>query len=322
MLRILSYSEADGVRRSEAGALAALVRDQKRFTWVDMSSPTETESHLLTEVFGFHPLAVEDCMTFVHNPKIDDYGSYLYVVVHGIDSEELKKGRLKTHDLDIFLGDNFIVTVHKGHFRSVESVMERCEKNPVFMGTEPDGLMHRLLDAMVDNYLPIMDRFADGMDALEKEVFSKPGKHLPQKLLLLKKDVLSLRRIVYPQREILRQLGSGEYARISARWGPHYKDIYDHAFMVSELIESYRDSISSTMDVYLSNVSNRLSEIMKVLTVIATIMMPLTLLTGIFGMNFQHMPLLDNAAGFYVVLAFMGGAAAVMLWFFKSRGWW
>lgn len=322
MLRIISYSEADGLRRCEAGELASLLKDPKRLTWLDMSSPTEAESRLLTEVFSFHSLAVEDCMTFVHNPKIDDYGTYLYVVVHGIDSEELKKGRLKTHDLDIFLGDNFIVTYHKGHFRSLESVMERCTRNPAFMGAEPDGLMHRLLDAMVDNYLPIMDRFADEMDSIEKEVFSRPKKHIPQKLLLIKKDVLSLRRIVYPQREILRQLGSGEYARISPRWAPHYKDIYDHAFMVSELIESYRDSITSTMDVYLSNVSNRLGEIMKVLTVIATIMMPLTLLTGIFGMNFQHMPLLDNPAGFYIILAFMGTAAGVMLLVFKNRGWW
>ncbi|MEK6759534.1 MAG: magnesium/cobalt transporter CorA [Deltaproteobacteria bacterium] len=322
MLRVLTYSEAEGMRRSEAGELASLLKDPKRLTWLDMISPTEAESRLLTEVFDFHPLAVEDCMTFVHNPKIDDYGGYLYVVVHGIDSEALKKGRLKTHDLDIFLGDNFIVTYHKGHFRSLESVMERCEKNPAFMGSEPDGLMHRLLDAMVDNYLPIMDRFADEMDAIEKEVFSRPKKHIPQKLLLIKKDVLSLRRIVYPQREILRQLGSGEYARISQRWAPHYKDIYDHAFMVSELIESYRDSITSTMDVYLSNVSNRLGEIMKVLTVIATIMMPLTLLTGIFGMNFQHIPLLDNPAGFYIILAFMGTAAGIMLLAFKNRGWW
>lgn len=322
MVRILSHSQETGLSEPGMNELGALLADGKRLTWVDFYNPTDKELKLLTDVFRFHPLSIEDCLSFTPNPKIDDYIDYLYIVIHGLDSEALKKDELKTHDLDIFLGKNYLVTFHKGSFRSIESVMERCRKNPALMGREPEWLMHKVIDTLVDNYLPLMDSISEEIDEIEKESFEKPGAETPRKVLALKKDILYLGRIIHPQREILRQLSSSEYPIICFECSLHFKDVYDHLFMLSELIESHRDSLNSVMEVYLSSVSNKLNEIMKVLTVIATIMMPLTLLSGIYGMNFTHIPLADSPWGFYIALAVLALFGGGMLLFFKKRGWW
>ncbi|MBI5643265.1 MAG: magnesium/cobalt transporter CorA [Deltaproteobacteria bacterium] len=322
MVRVLTYTQEKGLEEPGIESIPELLKDEKRLTWVDFDNPGESETELLSSVFKFHPLAIEDCLSFVPNPKIDDYSDYLYIVIHGISSEALKRDELETHDLDIFLGKNYLVTFHKDYSRSVASVMERCRKNTSLMAKESEWLMHKVVDTLVDNYLPIMDELEEKIDATEKESFEKPGKEIPKKILALKKDILYLRRVIHPQREILRQLSSGEYPIICFDCSLHFKDVYDHLFMISELIESYRDSLTTAMDVYLSTVSNRLNEVMKVLTVIATIMMPLTLISGIYGMNFRWMPLLDEPFGFHVmiiIMLFLGGG---MLWSFKRRGWW
>lgn len=322
MVRILSHSGDNTLSEPGVNELGELLADAKRLTWVDLYNPTDEELKLLTDVFRFHPLSIEDCLSFVPNPKIDDYIDYLYIVIHGIDAEALKKDELKTHDLDIFLGKNYLVTFRKGSFRSIESVMERCRKNPALMGKEPEWLMHKVIDTLVDNYLPLMDSVSEKIDEIEKESFERAGPETPRKVLALKKDILYLGRIIHPQREILRQLSGSEYPIICFECSLHFKDVYDHLFMLSELIESHRDSLNSVMEVYLSSVSNRLNEIMKVLTVIATIMMPLTLLSGIYGMNFAHIPLADSPWGFYIALAVLALLGGGMLLFFKKRGWW
>ncbi|MDO8427195.1 MAG: magnesium/cobalt transporter CorA [Deltaproteobacteria bacterium] len=323
MLRILSYSVEKGFMEPGLSDIPDLLKEEKRITWVDFDNPSEEEAKILTEVFNFHPLAVEDCLSFVPNPKIDDYGDYIYMIIHGINAEALKRDELETHDLDIFLGPNYLVTFHKGFFRSITEVMERCRKNTAIMSKDPESLMHKIIDTLVDNYLPIMDALGDEIEETEKEVFEKPARQAtPKKLLLLKKDIMYLRRVVHPQREILRELGSGGYKQICPECRPHFKDVYDHIFMVSQLIESYTDSISSAMEVYLSLASNRLNEILKVLTVIATIMMPLTVLTGVYGMNFVHMPLIESPYGFPLILALMFLIGLGMLAYFKRKGWW
>lgn len=322
MLSIISCSKAGELKEATLQSLPALLSDKDTVTWVDFYKPTEQEIALLTHVFKFHPLAVEDCLSTAPNPKIDDYGEYLYLVIHGINAEALKRDELETHDLDIFLGKNYLVTFHKGYFRSVDAVAERCRKNCSIMQKDPEFLMHTIIDALVDNYLPIIDDIGEKVDELEKEIFTKADQTVSSKIFTIKKDILYLRRIIHPQREILRNLSSGEHKQICFECSLHFKDVYDHLFMISELIESYRDTISGAMEAYLSVVSNRLNEVMKVLTIIATIMMPMTLVTGIFGMNFSQMPFLQSPYGFAAIMGFMGLLAAAMLLVFKRKGWW
>lgn len=322
MLRIISCTKTGEFKEPAVERLPELLSDKDSLTWVDLYDPTDNEAKILADVFKFHPLAVEDCLATVPNPKIDDYGEYLYIVIHGINAEALKKDELETHDLDIFLGKNYLVTFHKGHFRSIESVMERCKKNCSLIQTDPEFLMHKIIDTLVDNYLPIIDDIGEKVDELEKEILEKANQKALNKLFTLKKDILYLRRIIHPQREILRNIAGGEHKQICFECSLHFKDVYDHLFMISELIESYRDTMSSAMEAYLSVVSNRLNEVMKVLTIIATILMPLTLITGIFGMNFDNMPLLKSPHGFLTAMGIMGIIAFIMLWFFKRKGWW
>ncbi|MBI3399671.1 MAG: magnesium/cobalt transporter CorA [Deltaproteobacteria bacterium] len=322
MLRIITCTKEGELKEPPVEKLPELLTHKDSLVWADLYNPTDRETKILTDVFKFHLLAVEDCLATVPNPKIDDYGEYLYMVIHGINAETLKRDELETHDLDIFLGKNYLVTFHKGYFRSIESVMERCKKNCSLMQKDPEFLMHKIIDALVDNYLPIIDDLGEKVDELEKEIFAKPNQKVLNKLFTLKKDILYLRRIIHPQREILRTISGGEHKQVCFECSLHFKDVYDHLFMISELIESYRDAISGAMEAYLSVVSNRLNEVMKVLTVIATILMPLTLITGIFGMNFDHMPFLKSPYGFSATMILMGLIALVMLWLFKRKGWW
>lgn len=322
MLRIITCTKKGELNEPLIERLPELLSDKDSITWVDLHNPTDEEAGILTNIFKFHPLAVEDCLATVPNPKIDDYGEYLYVVIHGINAEALKRDELETHDLDIFLGKNYLLTFHKGYFRSIDSVIERCRKNCSFLQKDPESLMHQIIDALVDNYLPIMDDLGEKVDELEKAIFAGPDRLVLNKLFALKKDILYLRRIVTPQREILKNISSREHKQICFECSLHFKDVYDHLFMISELIESYRDTISGAMEAYLSVVSNRLNEVMKVLTIIATILMPLTLITGIFGMNFDYMPLLKSPSGFAATALVMGVLAIVMLLAFKKKGWW
>ena len=322
MLSIISCTKAGDLKEPTVEGLPESLSDRDTITWVDLYNPTDKEISLLTEVFKFHPLAIEDCLSTVQNPKIDDYGEYLYVVIHGINADALKRDELETHDLDIFLGKNHLVTFHKGYFRSVDTIIERCKRNCSIMQKDTEFLMHKIIDSLVDNYLPIIDDLGEKVDAMEKDIFARSDQKVLNKLFTLKKDILYLRRIIHPQREILRNISSGEHKQICFECRLHFKDVYDHLFMISELIESYRDTLSGAMEAYLSVVSNKLNEVMKVLTVIATILMPLTLVSGIFGMNFSHMPLLQSSYGFTFTMVFMGIIALVMLFLFKRKGWW
>lgn len=323
MIRIVSCAKKyNKLKEPSALELPELLSDEENLIWVDLYNPTDKEAGILTDIFTFHPLAVEDCLSTVPNPKIDDYGGYLYVVIHGINADALKRDELETHDLDIFLGKNYLVTFHKGYFRSIESVMERCRKNPALLQGDSESLMHKIIDALVDNYLPIIDELGEKVDELEREIIARASQQVLNKLFALKKDILYLRRIINPQREILRNMAGGEHKQICFECSLHFKDVYDHLFMISELIESYRDTLSGAMEAYLSVVSNRLNEVMKVLTIIATILMPLTLITGIFGMNFDNIPLVKSSYGFSVTMGIMGIVVLAMLWFFKKKGWW
>lgn len=322
MLSIISCAKTGEMTEPTAEKLSEILSDKNSVTWIDFYKPTDKEISFLTDVFKFHPLSIEDCLSTVPNPKIDDYWEYLYLVIHGINAEALKRDELETHDLDIFLGKNYLVTFRKGYFRSVDTVAERCRKNCSIMQKDPEFLMHTIIDALVDNYLPIIDDLGEKVDELEKELFIKADRNVLNKIFALKKDILYLRRIIHPQREILRNISSGEHKQICFECSLHFKDVYDHLFMISELIESYRDTISGAMEAYLSIVSNRLNEIMKVLTIIATIMMPMTLITGIFGMNFSRMPLIQSSHGFAAAMGIMGIVALSMILYFKRKRWW
>jgi magnesium transporter len=288
---------------------------------VDLSKPSSDEARILTDVFHFHELAVEDALAETHYPKIESYGDYLYLILHGIDfkaSEHL----FKTQDIDFFLGERYLVTVHPGISRSMNQVSEVCGRSAHVLGEGPTGLLHRIVDTMVDNYLPEVEKLNERLDEIEKEVFEHPNQQLVRRILDFKRDVSSLRRVVLPERDAVGRLARREFALISEAMSYRFRDVHDHLVRLADEAMFFQDRITSLLDAYLSNVSNQLNSVMKVLTVIATIFMPLTVLTGMWGMNvpLPHLPG-NDAAQFWWIVILMLATSAVMLWFFRRKGW-
>lgn len=302
--------------------LPQLLQDRSAVVWVDMESPTEADEQVLLDVFNFHPLTVEDCRENRHYPKIEEFPGYLYFIVHGVRADT-SPDRFNTIELDGFLGRNYVITYHHDTFRSIHNVKQLLRTSPISCQRGPAFLLHQILDQVVDFYSPVLDDFDDRIDELEQEIFGskRPNNQILAQIQDLKRSVLRLRRISTKQMDILLRMSRGEFALIPEEMRPFYRDVYDHLVRVVDLSESYRDLISGSLEAYLSVVSNRMNEIMKVLTIFSAIMLPLTFIAGVYGMNFDNMPELHSRFGYYGTLIVMAVVALGMLIFFWRRGW-
>jgi magnesium transporter len=300
---------------------AWLQPDSKVSVWADLDHPAPEEVRILRDVFQFHELAIEDALAEIHHPKIESYGDYLYLILHGIDFKA-QEHAFRTQDVDFFLSEHYLVTVHPGVSRSIGKVGEVCVRNARVLGEGPVALMHRIIDTMVDNYRPEVEKLQDRIDQLEKEVFQRSRPQLARRILDIKRDVSSLRRIVQPQRDLVGRLARREFPMISEQLSYRFRDVYDHLVQLTDESMFFGDRITSLLDAHLSMVSNQLNSVMKILTVIATIFMPLTFITGLYGMNVElpHFGMGETAI-FWVLLFLMTGVSLGMLVFFRMRRW-
>lgn len=289
--------------------------------WVDLMNPSQDEGlHMLRDVFHFHDLAVEDALSELEYPKVESYGTYLYLILHRIDFKA-PEHCFKTHDVDFFLGPNYLVTIHSGDSRSIEHISEVCQRNSMALGEGPAALMHRIIDAMIDNYRPELDELTDRLDDLEQRVFDG-NVNLAKDILNFKKDVASLRRVVQPQRDVVGRLARREFPFIDEQISYRFRDVHDHLVRIADESMFFQDRITSLLDANLAIVSNQLNSIMKILTVIATIFMPLTFITGLYGMNVDlpHFGF-GGVTMFWLLMGIMVGIVAGMLVYFRRRGW-
>jgi magnesium transporter len=254
------------------------------WVWVDLNKPTPEEAKILSDVFHFHELAIEDALAEIHQPKVESYGSYLYLILHGIDFKA-REHTFRTHEVDFFLGEQYLVSFHNGQSRSIAHIGEVCNRNDRVLAEGPAALLHRIVDAIVDNYRPEVEKLADRLDDLEREVFKRPRSTLVRRILDFKRDIASLRRVVLPQRDAVGRLARREFPQISEGLSYRFRDVHDHLVRLADEAMYFQDRISSLLDAHLSTVSNQLNTIVKVLTIISTIFMPLTVLTGLYGMN-------------------------------------
>jgi magnesium transporter len=305
----------------EAVEPAWLQPDSHVWVWADIDQPTPAEARILTDIFHFHDLAVEDALAEIHHPKIESYGDYLYLILHGIDFRA-REHEFRTQDVDFFLGERYLVTVHPGVSRSIGKVGDVCARNSRVLGEGPVALLHRIIDTMVDNYRPEVEKLQDRLDQLEKEVFEKPRPQLARRILDIKRDVSSLRRVVQPQRDVVGRLARREFPIITEALSYRFRDVYDHLVRLTDESLFFGDRITSLLDAHLSTVSNQLNSVMKILTVIATIFMPLTFITGLYGMNVDlpHFGMGDTRI-FWALLIMMISVSLGMLMFFRMRRW-
>jgi magnesium transporter len=290
--------------------------------WADIGQPSADDARLLREVFGFHELAVEDAVAELHHPKVEAWDGYLYVIVHGIDFKA-SEHEFATHDADFFIGPNFLVTVTDGTSRSIPETRDACERNARVLAEGPVALAHRIIDTMVDHYRPEVDKLEERIDELETAVFeSGETRETNQEILDLKRDVASLRRIILPQRDVLGRLARREFPQVTEDLAYRFRDVYDHVVRLTDDALLYHDRLAAILEAHLSNVSNRLNEVMKFLTIFSVIFMPMTVLTGLYGMN---VPLVHFPGGehlqFWWILGIMAAMSGVMFWLFRRSRW-
>jgi magnesium transporter len=291
--------------------------------WVDLTDPSPDEGRrILAETFKFHPLAVEDALTPIQFPKIESYQAYLYLILHGIDFKA-REHKFATRDVDFFLGRNYLVTVHGSQSRSIEKLREVCEAHSNILSEGPVGLLHRIVDAMVDNYRPEIDKMEERMNKVEDQAILGANRtDLVRRILALKRDLASLRRVVIPQRDAVGRLARREFPMITDEMAYRFRDVYDHLVRLSDEVTLFQDRMNGILDAHLSTVSNRLNEVMKLLTVMSTIFLPLTVLTGMWGMNIRLLAFPGGeAAQFWWIGGIMLVIALVMLAIFRRRGW-
>lgn len=314
----------------EAFLMPTLLADTNLFLWVDLEKPTPEETKfLLEDVFHFHPLSIEDCVTVSPSPKVEEYvpkegdlfSPYLFMVIHAVDYSR-KDGVFATSELNFFLGKNFLVTYHDVPLRSVTSTEERCMKSTVHIARAPDRVAHTLLDGIVDNYKPALEELSLEIAELEGQALQHPSKETLNKILQIKKEVLHLRQIIGPQREVLARFARGEFKLIRAHLVPYYRNVYDGLYHISELAQNYTDSLTGLLQVYLNMSSNQTGEVVKLLTMITVITTPLMMIGTWYGMNFSdQMPELKWAHGYTSALLVTAISTAATYWYFKKKGW-
>ena len=309
MIRSLYYFPGQLIRKDvPPREFPELIRNRRGLLWVDFTSETPETSLSILESFSFHPLAIDDALLETHVPRLDDWGNYLYIVLNYMNVKENgETWETEVDELDIFLGQNYIVTHHDHPIKAIEETWEACDRDPRNTQDGADHLLYKITDRLVAEYMPTVEKIDAAIDQIEDQVFDRPSPRTLERLFALKRVLLAMRRILLPQREVLNKLARDDYKVIDPKDRVFFRDIYDHLVRLHDLNESLRDLVGGALDTYLSVINNRMNEVMKTLTIITTLFMPLTFLTGFFGMNFFEPPGLMKAwttsPVFYVVLA-------------------
>jgi len=321
MLTTFLYEKGKPLNANVSRAdMHAALRRKDTLLWVDLENPNEFEAESLVEIFNFHPLAVEDCTSEISEPKVDDYDEYLFVVTHAL--RITPEDELATIELDIFIGKNYVVTFHKEPLRSVEQVRDMVQKKPdLYLSHGSDVLFHSILDHLVDNYMPVLNRYDHKIDTLEEQIFNNPPDNYLSTVMQVKSDIFNLRRIVGPQRDTVYYLTRNASEFIQSDNLMYFRDVYDHLFRIYGMAEGYHESLQSILQAYFSYSSHKLNEIVKRMTILATLTMPMVIVASIYGMNFKNMPELNWPHGYYFSIGLMIAIAVVMLIWMKFKKW-
>jgi len=321
-LRLFDYDETQLLEKELGNVEEAFpFRDTATVTWINVDGLQDTGViEQLGGHFGLHPLVLEDIVNTEQRPKVEDFESYLYVVLKMLYRDP--KGEIEAEQVSLILGNNFVLSFQEGGGDAFEPIRERLRKNKgMLRKLGADSLLYALIDAVVDNYFGVLESFGDATDGLEESVLISPTTETLSTIKTLKGELLFLRRSIWPMREVVSGLRNSESSLIKGNTRLYFQDVYDHVIQVMDGVDNSREILSDLLDIYLSSVSNRLNEVIKVLTIIATIFIPLTFVAGVYGMNFDFMPELHWHWGYFIVLALMATVAVNLLLFFHRRKW-
>jgi magnesium transporter len=323
-ITVIRYSDAEFVQNEFEEFTQCLPLEPKEgVTWINVNGVSQvTTLEKLGENFSIHPLVLEDILDIEQRPKIEDYETYIFIVLKALKLSDDQEFTVQSDQVSLILGPNYVISFHEGNGDLFAPVRERLHQGKGRLRKlGADYLAYSLIDLIVDNYFVALEAFDDKVESLEDEVVIRPSPQTLREVHRFKNEMIILRKSLWPLREVIARLERRESPLISKNLTLYLKDVYDHTIIAIETVETYRDILSGMLDIYLSSTSNRLNEIMKVLTIIATIFMPLTFITGVFGMNFKHMPELEWRYGQAIFLAVMAVIALGMLWYFRKKRW-
>ena len=317
--------EASGeIRRDVAFKdLPAALASPTSVVWVDIDVTNRAQLAMLEKVFGFHPLAIEDTLNPNSRVKIDDYESYIFTIIRGVDFDPSTSDPydLTTFNLCSFLGKNFLVTAHSVPVPAIEAFMHRCVSNPDILARGAARAMYTVMDMSVDAYFPLLDKVNDFVDVLEERAFKGYEQNVIEELSAVKRTVLSLKRHLIPERDVFNSLANRPSALMNVEEQRYFRDLYDHVLRINDSLDQYRDLLSSVLEASLMQLSNRLGSITKGLSVVATISVPFVVVSGMWGMNFDHIPLSEVKHGFWIMLLLQIGLGAGLLAYLRRKGW-
>jgi magnesium transporter len=323
MFRIMELH--DGRVESHQGSERVAPPPPGALRWVDLTSPTAAELELLRERFDFHPLTIEDCGHLDQRPKLEEYRSHLFLVTQGFSSKGDRVHELELQELHAFLGEHFLVTVHETPIAALEETWQRLAKEPKILKRGVDFAYYLVADGIVDDNFPILDCIADELEELEDSVLSAPQRKDLQRIFELKHHLVAMRKVLSPQRDVLGLLAKRGDAHVSERTAVYLRDVYDHLVRINESIEASRDLLGNALEAYLSAVGQRTNEIMKYLTIMSAVFLPLAFVVGFFGQNFADLPFVEDwvhSKGLmWGMVATCVALPAAMLAWFRRKDW-
>jgi magnesium transporter len=318
-LRVFQRQQVEAL--TDLDQISELLMQPRTLIWLDLEQPTATEVALLHNEFGFHPLAIEDAIQTHERPKIETYPGYYLIIFYSIEYDADKRA-LHFLPITLFVGANYLVSIRTGPVRHVQQTLARWQGNGYVPGYQISSILYALIDGIVDDYFVVLDMIGEQIDDVEDAIFQRGRQEIAGEIFTLKKDLLLLRRIVAPERDILNVLLRQEVRIFQPRELTYVRDVYDHLVRITESIDLYRDLLSSALDSYLSLQGNQLNQLVKVLTLWSIILMACSLVAGIYGMNFVLMPELEQPWGYPFALSLMITIAVSLAIYFKRRRWW
>lgn len=315
--------QPDG-RLEETNDLASLhswLAESESRLWVDVNSPGNEEMEEIRRSFNFHPLTIEDCLHGGQRPKIEEYQGHIFLVLHTLP-QGVKNSIVgeKLDEIYVYVTPEALVTIHQRDSQAVSWLRERLRKDPSFL-TQPAGfLLHFLADNVVDQFFPFLDRLEENIDDLEDKILTSAHPAQLRRLFVFKRTLIHLRKSISPLREVFNGLSRRDYPLLDSKTALYFRDVYDHLIRASEIVDACRDLVATTVEAYLSAASNRMNEVMKQLTIMATIFLPLGVITGFFGMNFEQIPW-KNPLVFLLTVVVLLAVPVVMIVWFARRGW-
>jgi magnesium transporter len=323
LITLINFNESTlDIREVASAEECAPFLSEDTVTWINVDGLHQTD---LVEKFGaffqVHPLALEDILNTDHRPKMEDYDAYVFLVLKMLFYEEAE-GEVQAEQVSLILGQNYVLSFQEQRGDVFDGIRERLRTNKGRLRKSgPDYLAYALLDAIVDSYFGILEKISDQIEVMEEALVFDPTPGTLQRIHHFKREMILLRKSVWPLREVISGLQREDTPLVGKTTGIFLRDVYDHTIQVVDTVETFRDIISGMLDLYLSSMSNRMNEIMKVLTIMATIFIPLTFIVGVYGMNFAYMPELKWHWGYFGIWGIMVGIAVVMIFFFKRKKW-